>query len=223
MRGDELRIFCFIQPTQIMQIYTNECLINILEQPAELGEGFYSKVSDAQAIIATYEAIKDAKELLIRQYHFEAENYEQTVAELKNYFKIIKAAGGIVLKKNKVLFIKRLGKWDLPKGKIDKGEAKEIAAAREVAEECGISAEITRKIGVTWHTYTIGEKNILKKTTWYQMTCLEDATMQPQAEENITEIVWVKLYKADTLLANSYGTIRNIYQKFLMKMLKKML
>lgn len=206
-----------------MQIYTNECLINILEQPAEFGEGLYTKVSNAQAIIATYEAIKDAEELLVKQYHFEVENYEQAVEELKSYFKIIKAAGGIVLKKNKVLFIKRLGKWDLPKGKIDKGEAEETAAVREVAEECGVSTEITKKIGVTWHTYTMGEKNILKKTIWYQMNCLEDVGMKPQAEENITEIAWVKLYKADALLANSYGTIRNIYQKFLMKMLKEML
>jgi len=206
-----------------MQIYTNKVLINILEQPTELGEGLYTKVSSAQAIIATYEAIKNAEELHIKQYHFEAENYEQTVEELKSYFKIIRAAGGIVLKKNKVLFIKRLGKWDLPKGKIDKGEAEEVAAIREVGEECGVSTEITKKIGVTWHTYMIREKNVLKKTIWYQMACLDDAAMKPQAEENITQIAWVKLYKADKLLANSYGTIRNIYHKFLMKMLKEML
>ncbi len=34
----------------------------------------------------------------------------------------IKTAGGIVIKNEKILFIYKNGKWDLPKGKIDKGE-----------------------------------------------------------------------------------------------------
>ena len=53
-------------------------------------------------------------------------------------FKKIRAAGGIVKRKNKFLVIKRNGKWDIPKGKIDKGEGKKAAAIREIEEECGI-------------------------------------------------------------------------------------
>jgi 8-oxo-dGTP pyrophosphatase MutT (NUDIX family) len=204
-----------------MQIYTNEILINILEKPAEFGEGVYTKVDSAQPIIEIYEAIKNVAVVPARQYHFETEDYEQTIEELKNYFKIVRAAGGVVLKGDKALFIKRLGKWDLPKGKIDKGEYEESAAIREVAEECGVKAEITKRIGSTWHTYMIGEKNILKKTVWYEMKCLNDNAIQPQAEENITEIKWIKIYKADKLLANSYNTIRSVYQRFLMETLKE--
>ncbi len=206
-----------------MQIFTNEILMHILEKPAEFGEGTYIKINATQEIIAVYEAIKTATNPTERQYYFETANYEQTVEELKSHFKIIKAAGGIVLKKNKVLFIKRLGKWDLPKGKIDKGEDQATAAIREVTEECGVTTEIISQIGATWHTYMMGEKNILKKTVWYEMQCLDDTQLMPQTAENITEIKWVKLYKADKVLLNSYQSIRSIYQQFLMKKLKSLL
>ena len=33
--------------------------------------------------------------------------------------------------------MKRLGKWDLPKGKLDKGETIEECALREIEEETG--------------------------------------------------------------------------------------
>jgi len=52
----------------------------------------------------------------------------------KQYFKIQKAAGGKVLKEDKVLFIYRFNKWDLPKGKLEKGEAIEQCAVRESEE-----------------------------------------------------------------------------------------
>ena len=54
-------------------------------------------------------------------------------------FKVIKAAGGVVQNsQNKYLLIFRRGKWDLPKGKIDKGETIKNAATREVMEETGL-------------------------------------------------------------------------------------
>ena len=53
-------------------------------------------------------------------------------------FTQIPAAGGVVIRNEKILFIFRNGKWDLPKGKIDNGETAKEAAIREVAEECGI-------------------------------------------------------------------------------------
>ena len=37
-----------------------------------------------------------------------------------------------------MLFIYRFNKWDLPKGKLNKGEKKQDCAIREVEEECGI-------------------------------------------------------------------------------------
>ena len=65
---------------------------------------------------------------------------------LKSHFSVVEAAGGLVQnKKGAYLFIFRRGKWDLPKGKIDKGESEEDAAVREVSEECGIPLPASKK------------------------------------------------------------------------------
>ncbi|SFE96317.1 NUDIX hydrolase [Thermoflexibacter ruber] len=206
-----------------MQIFTNEVLINIFDEPLEFSEGVYAKASTASEIIRVYEQIKSAITPLSRQYHFEVIDYDKVVQDFKSHFKVIKAAGGIVTKKDKILFIKRLGKWDFPKGKIDKGEEEETAAVREVAEECGVSTVIKSKIGTTWHTYLQGGQDILKKTVWFEMECVDDTNLKPQIEEDISAIAWGKLYKADKYLANTYQSIRSIYQKFLMKKMKKLL
>ncbi|MGZ3822721.1 MAG: NUDIX domain-containing protein, partial [Mucilaginibacter sp.] len=69
---------------------------------------------------------------------------------------LIEAAGGMVEnKKGEYLFIYRNDKWDLPKGKIEKGEGKREGAIREVEEECGIMVSgIGKRICKTYHTYT---------------------------------------------------------------------
>ena len=75
------------------------------------------------------------------------EDYETAFSDFQKHFKIIEAAGGIVSNnKQEKLFIYRLDKWDLPKGKIEKGEAIKTAALREIEEECGIdNPEIVSK------------------------------------------------------------------------------
>ena len=64
--------------------------------------------------------------------------------------------GGIVVKDNKILILKRLetkkvfpGYWDLPGGKIDLGESPESAVVRETKEETGLDVEIIRPYN-TW-------------------------------------------------------------------------
>jgi len=139
---------------------------------------------------------------------------------IKSRFNIIKAAGGIVTKGDKVLFIKRLGKWDLPKGKFDKGESPEECAIREVEEECYVRVKMGSEIGRTWHTYTQNRKSILKKTYWYTMDCVDDAKMKPQKEEGIEQVKWLTHQEAKLALVNSYPSMRYLYKKFL-KMMPK--
>ena len=52
--------------------------------------------------------------------HITTFDYEAIRAYLKSKFKIVKAAGGLIRKKDKFLMIYRMKKWDLPKGKRDK-------------------------------------------------------------------------------------------------------
>ena len=121
------------------------------------------------------------------------ENIDEMWEDFTHMFKVIEAAGGVVYNKNKeILFIKRLGKWDLPKGTIEKGESLEQAALREVEEETNLSELILEEfINHTFHLYT--ERNgerVLKTTYWFRMTYLGEKPAKPQIEEGITDVSW---------------------------------
>jgi 8-oxo-dGTP pyrophosphatase MutT (NUDIX family) len=120
-----------------------------------------------------------------------------------------------VTKKDKLLLIYRLGKWDFPKGKFEKGETPIQCAMREVEEECAIKVKAGKPIVNTWHTYTQNRKSILKKTYWFSMDCLSDDKMTPQREEGIDDIRW--FYEADAKIAlvNSYPSMRYLFKHFL--------
>lgn len=121
------------------------------------------------------------------------ENLEEIWEDFSNLFRVIEAAGGVVSNKNKeILFIRRLGKWDLAKGKIEKGESLDGAALREIEEETGLKELILEKfINTTFHIYTErnGEK-ILKTTYWFKVTYLGNDEPTPQIEEGISEVAW---------------------------------
>lgn len=117
---------------------------------------------------------------------------EKTWEQFNQEFKQIEAAGGVVFNTNQeLLWIYRLGKWDLPKGKMEKGESIEETAVREVEEECGISGlEITKNLPTTFHMY-FHKEYILKITYWFEMKYDKNETLVPQTEEGITDIEWV--------------------------------
>lgn len=126
-----------------------------------------------------------------------------------SYYQLIEAAGGVVVNsKREVLWIKRNGKWDLPKGKVESGEKVEDAAVREVEEECTVRG-ISRGalLGVTYHTYSYMSKAILKKTYWYEMTCSSKQVLKPQLEEGITEVIWADKKKHFSCLSNTFTSI----------------
>lgn len=139
---------------------------------------------------------------------------------IKSRFLIIKAAGGIVSKKDKILMIYRLGKWDFPKGKFDKGETPAECAKREVEEETNVKVKLGPHICNTWHTYTQNRKSILKKTYWYAMDALNDAGMKPQEEEGIEEILWLSEADSKTALINSYPSMRYLFKQYLKRYIK---
>jgi len=132
------------------------------------------------------------------------------------HFELIEAAGGIVQnEKKEMLFIFRLGKWDLPKGKVEKGENFEQCATREVEEETGITGlKLKNKMGETYHTYNAFGKHFLKISHWYYMTCSSKQKLVPQTEENITEIKWVKTKDIKEPISNTYASIKDILGKF---------
>lgn len=121
----------------------------------------------------------------------------------------VKAAGGLVVdEQGRLLAIRRLGRWDLPKGKVEKGEAVETAAVREVQEECGIS-ELERgaRVARTWHTYSRKGEQHLKRTDWYQMKTSSKEVLRPQEEEDIEEVRWIARSEADMLKVDTYPSL----------------
>ncbi|MFT3981311.1 MAG: NUDIX domain-containing protein [Ferruginibacter sp.] len=132
------------------------------------------------------------------------------------HFTIIEAAGGIVQnEKKELLFIFRRNKWDLPKGKMEKGEDEAGCAEREVAEETGVEGlSLKKKIGETYHTYNEYGKHILKISHWFYFTCSSRQQLKPQTEEDITETKWVKTMHIKEPMSNTYENIKDILRRF---------
>ena len=132
--------------------------------------------------------------------------------EFKACFSYIDAAGGVVLKPDGTfLVMKRDGLWDLPKGKLEKGESAKIAALREVEEETGLkNLTVKQPILSTFHTYQITEDMHLKKIKWYEMHYSGEAEPVPEIAENITEIRWVEPGKTDFIRKNTYPSVLDV-------------
>lgn len=139
---------------------------------------------------------------------------KEILSTLKSKIAVEKAAGGLVYnKKGEILFIYRNGKWDLPKGGIEKNEGKKEAAIREVEEETGIKKLcILEKLDKTYHIFKRNGKYKLKITHWYKMETSSDEVLVPQLEEGIEKAIWAKPSDVPTLLENSYENIKLLFE-----------
>lgn len=136
--------------------------------------------------------------------------------EFKEPYHYIPAAGGVVTNNlGELLMIYRLGKWDLPKGKLEKNESVADAAVREVEEECGITGPvIIAPMPSTFHTYLYKGKPALKESFWFNMKYSGNEPLVPQTEEDITAIKWVPLNELATLLPKSYAAIAHLIENY---------
>lgn len=135
--------------------------------------------------------------------------------------KIIQAGGGLVLnEQHELLFIYRRGSWDLPKGKVDPGESIEACALREVEEETGVgNLTLIDFLGITNHQYfdPYLQEDVIKESHWYTMSVKGVPALIPQTEEDITDIKWVPLSEVNTLIADSFASIKEIIGLFFLK------
>ena len=175
----------------------------------------FSRVLIYDATIATVvdllKKMTDKKFKKIYSITITLKRFKYVLKHVKKMFKIIKAGGGVVKNNNdQILFIYRLKKWDLPKGKLDKGETIRDCAKREVEEETKVKVNLKQKIISTWHTYTRNKKFILKKTTWFKMDCVDDSKMKPQKKEKIEKVEWMNNSTIKEILLNSYKTLNHV-------------
>ena len=182
----------------------------------------FSRVLIYDASIATIvdllKKMTDKKFKKIYSITITLKRFKYVLKQVKKMFKIIKAGGGVVKNNNdQILFIYRLKKWDLPKGKLDKGETIRDCAKREVEEETKVKVNLKQKIISTWHTYTRNKKFILKKTTWFEMDCVDDSKMKPQKKEKIEKVEWMNNSTIKEILLNSYKTLNHVMIEYYKK------
>ena len=139
---------------------------------------------------------------------------KEILKKVKEKIPVKKAGGGLVYnKKGEVLFIFRGGKWDLPKGGCDKGEAIEDCSIREVEEETGVKGlTISKKLQKTYHVFKRNGVYRLKITHWFEMTTDFEDKLTPQKEEGIKKAVWLNPDDLKEALKNSYENIKLLFE-----------
>jgi ADP-ribose pyrophosphatase YjhB (NUDIX family) len=133
--------------------------------------------------------------------------------KLRTRFRIIVAAGGLVINsKGEFLMIKRLGLWDLPKGKLERGEDIVDCAIREVEEECQVfGLGVTGHICTTYHVMRRDKNKYLKESRWYMMRTNQTAGGIPQKEEGIEKVKWVTKSELKKKLNKSWPSILEVF------------
>ncbi|WLD25014.1 NUDIX domain-containing protein [Flavobacterium dauae] len=162
---------------------------------------------DMQKLIAQYFAGRVTNAYL---YHPD-EDY--LIKNFKEKITVNKAGGGLVEnKKGQILFIFRNGKWDLPKGGIEKNETIEKTSIREVEEETGCKGlKIENFLQKTFHIFKRNGEYRLKITHWFSMITDYQGELHGQIEEGIEKVIWVDKKDIPELLKNSYQNIKLLF------------
>ena len=139
---------------------------------------------------------------------------KEILKTLKQKIPVQKAGGGLVFnKKGEILFIFRNGKWDLPKGGIEKNEKISDTALREVEEETGVNKlVIVDKLEKTYHIFKRNGRYKLKITHWFKMNTAFEGIPKGQIEEGIEKVVWIAPKDLPQVLENSYENIKLLFE-----------
>lgn len=142
-------------------------------------------------------------------------NPKKLLPLFKKKLPVAVASGGVVQNKaGKVLFIYRKKRWDLPKGKVEKGETLEEGGKREVKEETGVKKiKVGELVGVTYHIFKRNNRYQLKESHWFHMTSKYEGVLVPETKEDITKAVWKDKKKALKAMENTYPNITHLFDK----------
>jgi len=171
----------------------------------------YSNQGELKKFIQNFEQNNDLTTAII-YWH----NEKELLQNFRNCYKNILAAGGVVWNHDmdQFLIFNRLGKIDLPKGKLETDETFEHAALREVEEECGLSdLEIVGKLTTTFHTYHLCDQPVFKETRWFEIIYRGTVTPKPQLEEHIDSVWWVRPDAFVQLIPNTYPSVLEVLNK----------
>lgn len=191
-------IFSTISP-DVWNMLTNNCLL------------LFPQASAARLLFDHLES--DNNDL--KQITVVTKNPKEFAKKVFDDHQTIKAGGGIVINpEGKILLIHRNGAWDIPKGKLEKGERISDCSVREVEEECKVKVTLGRFITDTKHTYVGSKKRVLKITSWYEMYIVDDSKMQPQKKEGIDRVEWKTKEEAYALLHESFSSLTWLLNRY---------
>lgn len=122
--------------------------------------------------------------------------------------------------------------WQMPQGGIDKGEAPEDAALRELWEETGVTADLVEVVGRTgdWVTYDLPDELVGKvwkgkyrgqKQLWFLLRFLGTDDQIDIATEHPEFSEWAWL-PADDLVANIVPFKRAVYEHVVAEFAEKL-
>jgi 8-oxo-dGTP pyrophosphatase MutT (NUDIX family) len=107
------------------------------------------------------------------------------------------------------------GIWALPKGNVGPDEAPEATAVREVAEETGIDARSTGKLGDVRYVYTRDGQRIFKIVSFFLLRYRRGriGDLSEKFRHEVDDVRWLPLEEAPRLL--SYKGEREMAEKAL--------
>ncbi|PZD78313.1 NUDIX hydrolase [Mesonia sp. K7] len=191
------------------KVFVNNIPI-ILSTKENIGNQYTSYPIKKAKIKQIIRKVLNGELFYVNLYH---KKEEKLLKHLKKQLKTVIAGGGMVFnKKGEILFIYRNKKWDLPKGKIDKGETIEACALREVEEETNVkNLKITKFLQITYHIIVRNGKLRLKETHWFEMTTDFEGELSPEISEGIKKVKWKNFEKSQKALQKSYENIKLLF------------
>ena len=129
----------------------------------------------------------------------------------------IKAAGGVVIDQGKILFIKKNGRWEFPKGRLKKDSKKKNTAIREICEETGIQKKyltIIKTLIPTHNNIKINGRSGVKKTFWFlvKFSGDEKTKLSPEKREGITKCKWLTMNEVSSKIKNSRPLVHYLWE-----------
>lgn len=199
--------------------YLNKCLVASDEGTIGQYDNVYEVHSDtkfAEISKVIDEWLSDSVNNVYLKFDNINTLYSFLLIYLKEHFRVMYAAGGLVSNEHKkYLFIYKNKCWDLPKGKIDEDEKSEEAAIRECAEETGVKdLYIVKNLGITYHIFYQKKEWVLKITQWFLMHTKDSSPLQAQAEEGIEKVEWISTEDIRRkVLTNTYLSVQEVLER----------
>lgn len=192
------------------KVFVNELPLILTNKLSETANGEYFLLNEE----AIQQAIKALSKRKLTEAYIYHPNHEEILKKFTKRIKLEVAAGGVVTnKEGKVLFIYRNDKWDLPKGKLDKGETIEECALREVEEETGVKGlKIENFLKTTYHVFKRNGVYKLKEVHWFAMKTSFEGKLKGQKSEGIVKVKWKGPKKIQKALQNSYVNIKILFE-----------